>query len=127
MNLAGVLEHIKESLESTNFYKQVESYEGQFEDPKNYIILPPAVFIDVIAGSQSSKIARNHAADIDLYVCTDSLYGKPNTANMLDTIDSIKQHLQYSKFPGHIVAYNGFEKIGNFPGFKIYKMSFRID
>jgi len=127
MNLSETFDAIIEVLEGCpSDFNQIESYEGQFEDPDNFIIMPPSAFIDVVSGD-ASKISRNHGVDLVIYLCADSLHSNPQTETMLTMIDNVRASMTQARLAGHAVQYTGFEKIGNFPGFKIYQIKFRVD
>jgi hypothetical protein len=128
LTYSDIFEAVQAALLSSSINpNQVESYEGQFEDPDEFIIIPPAVFIDVARGGKSNATANGKAIDFVLYLCSDSLKANPQTSNMLDMIQAVEETLKQIILPGQIISYTGFEKIGNFPGFKIYQLSFSVN
>ena len=108
--------------------KQVEAYEGQLEDINNFIIMPPSIFVDFPSGGKSEIISRNDGVNVAIYLCTESLHSLPQNTTMLDAINTIQSEItRKTELPGTVINYLGFEKIGNFPGLKIYQVNFRID
>ena len=107
--------------------KQVEPYEGQFEDLRNFTIQPPAIFVDMPSGGYSNQMLKYKRAEVVLYVFSSSLHSNDQTIAMLDIIDTISDEIMTSKIlPTKKITYNGFEKLGNFPGLKVYQMNFTI-
>ena len=104
---------------------QVEPYEGQFEDIEEFIIKPPALFIDVTKGGNSQELSGSSDLKVALYVCTTNLQAKSQTPAMLDLIDSIEEKFINT----HLIPlykYHGFHKIGNYPGFKLYQLNYTV-
>ena len=129
MKLSEVMTALIDKLKTSETSpKMVEPYEGQFEDVENFIIVPPAIFIDFPSGGKSGKITNNNGVDVALYICTQNLHSKSQISTMLDTIETLeKEVLKMKTLPFYFIQYNGFEKLGNFPGFKFYQMNFRIE
>ena len=128
-NLSAIMTALITKLEeSTIVPKQVEPYEGQLEDVGNFIIKTPALFVDFPSGGKSEKLANNNGVNVSIYICTNSLHSKSQTTTMLSAIETIKNEItRITSLPYCIIDYLGFEKIGNFPGLKIYQINFRID
>jgi len=121
-------ELIKELKKSDVEPKQVEAYEGQFEDAKNFIIMPPAIFIDIPSGGKSELRAAKAGANISLYVCTSNLHSSSQTTTMLDAIEILRKELPTLDLKNHFrLKYQNFERYGNYPGFKVYQITFRAD
>ncbi len=100
---------------------QVEAYEGQFEAVKDFVIIPPAIFVDVTGGKDSDQVASYSKVNFAIYLCTNSLHSNPQNTTMLDFIEQVEETLLHSGFD--IYEYHGYEKVGNYPGFKLYQIN----
>ena len=129
MTLSQIMSALKSQLNSSSIdFNQVESYEGQFEDAKNFIIKPPSAFVDIPSGGKSDKLANGKGVNVNIYISTGNLHSKAQTNTMLNVIDTISTEIEESSLLSEqIVKYTGFEKLGNYPGFKLYQVNFRID
>ncbi len=109
---------------------QVEAYEGQFEDPADSLILPPAVFVALDRGSNSLQVTTNLDYSVSLYLCTTHIH-LADPGSMLDLIDALVDALHSlpvrinERYAGRCF-YTGFEWLGIFPGFSCYKLAFTI-
>ena len=129
MKLKDLMKAIIETLSKSEIaFKQIEPYEGQFEDADNFIIMPPAVFVDFPSGGKSQNRKSSAGADIQLYLCTNNLHAKSQTRTMLEAIDIVSKELPGSKVTRpFLIKYIGWEQVGNFPGLKVYQINFRAD
>jgi hypothetical protein len=59
--------------------KQTEFYEGQFEKLDNYVINPPAVLIEFMAGEPGEADDPFGIVDVKLHLITSSLYRTPTS------------------------------------------------
>lgn len=106
---------------------QVESYEGQFEDISDFLIVPPSAFV-AIDRCQTNELSHVQPIyDVSVYLVTNHIQ-KTDQSQMLDLIDSVALKLNRlpvtgSGYSGRIF-YSGFSSLGIFPGFCVYQLNF---
>jgi hypothetical protein len=117
--------------------KQVEPYEGQFEDPEDVSVFPPAAFIVIqrLANNATQGEAEREFS-VSVYLVTNHIAGT-SADGMLDLIDSVIETLhdkgvRYNddKVPagiyfGRCLWLDG-DFIGILPGMAVYKMNFTV-
>ena len=108
---------------------QVEAYEGQFEDLSDFVILPPAAFVAIEAGTSTASQCLDLDYRVSVYLVSQHIM-QSSTDGMLDLIDSVASALHFK--PVNVSGYFGkillesFEWLGIFPGFSAYKLTFSI-
>ena len=129
-----------ESLKQIQSLKQVEPYEGQFEDPEDITVFPPAAFITI---NQFSNTTEAMSAclhyNLSVFVVTSHLHGSAQDA-MLDTIDAIvnllhNKGVRYEaddtpSIPPDVYFGRCFLVDGSFvgilPGLAVYRLNFTV-
>ena len=91
----GIMNWFLESLRQVESLTQVEPYEGQFEDPEDITVFPPAAFV-ILQKMENNKEELNPELVIlvSVYLVTTHVAGtSPN--GMLDLIDSVVELLHF--------------------------------
>lgn len=124
--MSALLDYLKESdLEIS----QVEAYDGQFEDVSNFVIVPPSAFVAIESAISEAQQSLDLDYKVSVYLVSQHIMQASND-NMLDLIDAVSAALHFK--PVNVNGYfgrillNGFDWIGIFPGFSVYKLSFDI-
>lgn len=120
--------------------KQVEAYQGQFEDPEDVSVFSPAAFVVINRFANPLDMPmRNLEFNVSVYLCTTHIHGT-STDTMLDLIDSVitalhNQPVRYEtdKTPsvppdayfGRCFLDSG-EFVGILPGLCVYRLSFNV-
>lgn len=122
--LETLMERLTEKITDLNIFKQIEPYEGQFDDPDEFILRPPSCFIEFSQGQTEKTLNLKRLVNIDLYVTTHHIKGKVNSA-MLNIIDTLTIQLNKKRLDqvGEM-RFNSFDRLAIFPGFCTYRISF---
>ncbi len=129
---AAVMDWFLTTLGNDPQFKQVEPYEGQFEDASDFVILPPSIFIALDRCVNNAEREMDLDYSVSLYVCTAHVHGT-DPGGILDLLDYLINSLHAQ--PVRIFNpdtyfgrcfYSGYEWLGIFPGFACYKISFTI-
>lgn len=116
---------------------QVEPYEGQFEDPEDTTVFPPAAFVAIM---RLSNQAEQGAVELQLfasvYLVTTHIAGASQDG-ALDLMDSVTAALhdkgvRYEAKEGDPSTYFGRcllvdgDFVGILPGMAVYRLNFKI-
>lgn len=109
------------------FINQVETYEGQFEDISDFLIVPPSAFVSIDRCKTDERSHTQPDYDVSVYLVTNHIHGT-DQATMLDLIDLVSDKLNRlpitgSGYSGRLF-YSGFSSLGIFPGFCVYQLNF---
>lgn len=118
------LENLKEEEEEeVNLFRQVQAYEGQFEDISEYMIVPPTVFVEITAGDSNSQGRMGTMVNqLSLYITTNHVKGK-SQSSILKLISKLRGNL-HGKYIGEgTLKVLSYRRLGNFPGFITYEMN----
>jgi len=124
--MSALLDYLREPGLSLS---QVEPYDGQFEDVSDFVIVPPAAFVAIEAGTSSAQQSLDLDYRVTIYLVSQHImHTSPD--NMLDILDAVSSALHFkpvnvSGYFGRILL-DGFEWLGIFPGLSVYKLSFSI-
>jgi hypothetical protein len=129
-----------ESLKQMESLKQVEPYEGQFEDPEDITVFPPAALVTINQFSNTTEAMRASLHyNVSVYVVTTHMHGSAQDA-MLDTIDAIvsllhNKGVRYEaddvpSVPPDVYFGRCFLEGGSFvgvlPGMAVYRLNFIV-
>ncbi|HOD52920.1 MAG TPA: hypothetical protein PKJ08_00195 [Candidatus Cloacimonadota bacterium] len=110
-------------LEQTNLFKQIEPYEGQFDNPDEFLIRPPVCFIEFSAGQTDKALHIKSLVNVDFYITTNHIKGRVNSA-MLDILDTIKEQFNKKRIANMgETRFIAFDRLAIFPGFCSYRVS----
>lgn len=117
------LEDLKEDDDSRTF-KQVEEYEGQFEEISEYMLVPPTVFVEITSGDSNPQGRMGSMLNqISLYVTANHIKGT-SQSSILKLIDTLRSNLHGKYIGGGVLKALSYRRLGNFPGFITYEMNF---
>ncbi len=129
--LIQIAEGIQKRLMDSLLFVMVEYYEGQLEDLVNFIINPPAVYIEVKRGVKAEETHSKPTIYINLFILTSHMKGNENNS-MYELIDALFDTLHDtplldldSNYVGRLF-FEDFDRLGIVPGFNIYSLSFSL-
>lgn len=123
-------EWVQRTVKNTGQLKQVDFYEGQYDQIEEVVISPPAVYIGYEQSEIDSSDNPFGLVDMILYVATSKMARNPG--NMLDTIEMVCQQLHgkpASDGAGNYLGrchVQGWKWFGAYPGIIVYAMNIRI-
>lgn len=124
--LIDILAAAKTMLEnSTVEFNQVEYHEGQLEDIENVLISPPSAFLELSLGTNEKENYLQIDQDLDIYLCAPHMKGDNPTA-MYDMLWTVICLFHGTTLAGYWIYFNTFERGLIFPGFCVYRASFKI-
>lgn len=116
-----------EMAEKTKLFKQVEPYEGQFENISEYTLVPPSAFVELADGDPNPNGRQNTIkTNVAIYVTTNHIKGKKPTS-ILNIIDQLRLTINKASMAKGFIKFNGFRRLGIFPGFITYQVNFIHD
>lgn len=124
-----IMTYLLTELRKNKSLKQVEPYEGQFEDISDFLIVPPAAFVALSRGSNNAQQTMEMDYFASIYLVTNHIHCSGHD-DMLDLIDTVIATLHFSAV--RVSSYSGrcllsdFEWLGIYPGFSAYKLNFSI-
>lgn len=123
-------EWVRSTIKSIGILKQIDYYEGQFDQIEEVVISPPAVYV----GYEQSEIDSTEnpfgIVDMILYIATSKLARHPG--NMLDVVEAMCQSLHHQAVRDKEGNYlgrchvQGWKWQGAYPGIIVYSMNIRI-
>lgn len=123
-------EWVRSTIENTGQLKQVDYYEGQFDQIEEVVISPPAIYVAYDQSEIDSSENPFGIVDMILYVATSKMARDPG--NMLDVIEGVCEalHLQPARrtngeYLGRCHV-QGWKWQGAYPGIIVYSMNIRI-
>ena len=124
--LNNLLDTIIENLKKMNVFKQIEPYEGQFDDISEFTITPPSCFIEFAGGRPDNALGKKSIINIDMYIVTNHIKGRLN-APMLEIIENIKNEFN-DRLLGKLgrCVFLSFERLAIMPGICAYRISFEF-
>lgn len=120
--------------------KQIEAYEGQFEDPEDISVFPPAAMIAITRlASESQMPSPDITYSVSIYLVTNHVHGTSSDA-MLDLIDGViaaihNAPVRYSSAPAPTIPPDKYfgrafftdgDFLGIMPGLAVYRLNFTI-
>lgn len=134
--LNEIIESVKRALEAleideTPVFSQVEYYEGQLEDIENSFITPPSAFIQLDYSNNDTENYLELTSNIDIYLCAFYMKGSSPAGmyNLLWLVISSLHNEYLLKEDESVIEkvfFKSFDRLGIFPGFAAYKMTFSI-
>lgn len=128
------------TLKAYKSLKQVEPYEGQFEDPDDITVFPPAAFVTINQFTNTNETTEATLQfEVSVYLVTTHMHGSSHDS-MLDNIDYIvnllhNKGVRYESdnvpsIPPDVYFGRCFLKSGSFagilPGMAVYKLNFTV-
>jgi len=123
--LSDLLDDIKDELTDSALFKQVDSYEGQFDDLDNYVLKPPSALVEIDSGSEDVSYDNYDEINIAVYLTTSRISDKTGSS-MLGLIDSTRAALHDLNLSSGRVEFQNFRKMLIFKGFNVYLMNFKL-
>lgn len=113
--------------EGGKLFKQVEPYEGQYDNISEYTLVPPSAFVELSDADPNPNGRQNTIkTTVAIYVSTNHIKGKKPTA-MFNIIDEMRKSLNKRTFAKGFLFFNGFRRLAIFPGFITYQVNFIHD
>lgn len=113
--------------EEGKLFKQVEPYEGQYDNISEYTLVPPSAFVELSDADPNPNGRQNTIkTTVAIYVSTNHIKGKKPTA-MFNIIDEMRKSLNKRTFAKGFIFFNGFRRLAIFPGFITYQVNFIHD
>lgn len=113
--------------EEGKLFKQVEPYEGQFDNISEYTLVPPSAFVELPDGDPNPNGRQNTIkTSVAVYVTTNHIKGKKPTA-MFNIIDSLRLIINKQPIAKGFLKFNGFRRLAIFPGFITYQVNYIHD
>jgi len=126
-----IINAVFDALKDIPGFNQKEFYEGQFEDLKNFIINPPALFLEAPQGSMLRKDHDTFKQDIRIYVVTSKMIGIDDNAMYLrlDELRKLMHDRSIKTTSGQMIYtyVDTWNKLGIFPGFCVYEMMINVE
>ncbi len=118
----AIMNALIKELADTKLFKQVEPYEGQFEDLKQFTILMPAVFSEFVNFQEEPGLVVNAR----LIIAAPTIKGRKNLS-MLSLMDKLRDLLKNRNLEdesGYLcrIEFTGFDRLAIFPGFNTYQL-----
>lgn len=124
--LSNLMSDLVSKIKALAEFKQVEPYEGQFDEISEFLIAPPACFIELSAGQINPDGRQNTTAvNVSLYLITSHIKSKQPTS-MLNLIDTLRNELVKQDFETGYLDYKGFDRAAIFQGFSSYIVNFEF-
>lgn len=123
-------EWVRSTIKNTGLLKQVDYYEGQFDQIEEVVISPPAIYVAYDQSEIDSSENPFGIVDMMLYVATSKMARNPG--NMLDTVEAICGALHGQSVRDKEGGYlgrchvQGWKWFGAYPGIIVYAMNIRI-
>ncbi len=113
--------------EEGKLFKQVEPYEGQYDNISEYTLVPPSAFVELSDADPNPNGRQNTIrTTVAVYVSTNHIKGRKPTA-MFNIIDDMRKSLNKRSFAKGFLYFNGFRRLAIFPGFITYQVNFIHD
>jgi len=124
--LASLMTKLIDEVKLLEFYKQIEPYEGQFEDIDQYTIASSACFIEFSAGRADDALGKKTIITVDMYLVENHKKSKINVL-MLDRVEQIKE-LLHDKCIGGMgyTFFRSWNREGIMPGLIVYHVVFEF-
>ncbi len=124
-NLITKLKDMSVETNDTPLFKQVEPYEGQFDNISEYLLLPPSAFVELSDGGPNQEGRQNTlTSSVAIYVTTDHIKGNKPTA-MFNIIDQLRKQLNKQCLGNGFLKFDGYQRLAIFPGFITYQVNFQ--
>ena len=122
--LESLINATLERLKEMDTFTQLEPYEGQLDDTDQFMIVPPACFVEFSSARPDGVLGTSSHVEIEMYLVTNHIKGHLNIP-MLNIVDQIKDLFNDKKLGGlGRCHYTGFVRMGILPGFISYRVSF---
>jgi len=124
--LATLMTALIDKVKELDIYKQIEPYEGQFEDISEYNIASSACFIEFSAARADDALGKKSIITIDMYLVENHKKSKLNIP-MLDKVEQIKSTFNDKSIAGLGYTYfRSWRREGIMPGLIVYYISFEF-
>ncbi|HOE90385.1 MAG: hypothetical protein WDA18_09280 [Candidatus Ratteibacteria bacterium] len=123
--LETLMNDIITAIQETKLFRQIEPYEGQFDNLDEFLVMPPSCFIELSGGAPDNALQRKSIIEVALYITTNHIKGKTNAA-MLNALEMTKKALNQKRLTNGYTHYLSFDRLGIFPGFCTYRMMFNF-
>jgi len=124
--LNKILDAIETTLNGSSIdFSQVETYEGQLEDIENCLITPPSAFYEIEMGRSESENYLIIDTTLNLYLCANHMKGNKPTS-MYTILWTLISEFHQAAIDDYSCFFTGFERLGIFPGFCVYRASFTL-
>ena len=128
-----IVNAIMDEMKSLKGFKQVDYYEGHLESPEDlsdFIIVPPAIFLEAPQGAMTSEILDNSfEQDLRIFVITSKMKGI-GTNSMYERLDCLREHFHDKMIViGEATLYvyvTTWNRLGVFPGFCVYEFNLKV-
>ena len=129
----NIVTAIMNEMKTLSGFKQIDYYEGHLESPEDladFIIVPPAIFLEAPQGSMTSDILNNSFdQDLRIYVITSKMKGV-GTNSMYERLDYLREHfhdktIETGDVPFYVYV-TTWNRLGVYPGFCIYEFNLKV-
>ncbi len=123
-------EWVRSTIKNTGLLKQVDYYEGQFDQIEEVVISPPAIYVAYDQSEIDSSENPFGIVDMILYVATSKMARDPG--NMLEVIEDVCKALHHRSARRANGDYlgrchvQGWKWHSSYPGIIVYSMNIRI-
>jgi len=121
------LDNVNSAIESSDIeYNQLESYEGQLEDLRNFVITPPSLFTEIELGNNQADQYLDVETTLNIYAVTSHMKGS-TASSMYSLLVQIMQLFHSKDIGDETIFLSGFERLAIIPGFCAYRVAFKFD
>ena len=114
------LEEVK--ADEVKIFKQVEPYEGQFDNISEYLLVPPTAFVELTEGNSNSQGRKGTTVNyLSIYITTNHIKGL-QPGNMLNIIDKLRAEFHSNTMAHGYLKFESYNRLANFPGFITYEL-----
>jgi hypothetical protein len=125
-----LIDAVLKELKTIKTISQTEFYEGQFENPEDFIILPPAVFVEAAQGNMTNKVVGQFEQNIRLYLITGKMKGIDSNSMYL-LLDTLRAYFHNKTIivdgNCYYLYVSSWNNLATFPGLCGYEMILSVE